>query len=80
MAELVTAVPEEFGIVVDPTSAEDANFLHADVLAGIRAQMRGEIPATTPTPRPRTPPRLGHHRPGGPPGTGLADLLVAICG
>ncbi|QCR43130.1 hypothetical protein C1N91_05800 [Curtobacterium sp. SGAir0471] len=44
MAELVTAVPEEFGIVVDPTSAEDANFLHADVLAGIRAQMRGEIP------------------------------------
>jgi hypothetical protein len=37
-------VPEEFGIVVDPTSAEDANFLHADVLAGIRAQMRGEIP------------------------------------
>lgn len=44
MAELVTAVPEEFGIVVDPTSAETANFLHADVLAGIRAQMRGEVP------------------------------------
>ncbi|MEV7932572.1 SseB family protein [Curtobacterium sp. NPDC089185] len=44
MAELVTAVPEEFGIVVDPTSAEAANFLHADVLAGIRAQLRGEIP------------------------------------
>ena len=43
MAELVLALPEEFGIVVDPTSAEDANFLHADVLAGIRAQMRGGV-------------------------------------
>lgn len=41
MAELVTAVPEEFGIVIDPTSAEAANFLHADALAGIRAQLRG---------------------------------------
>ncbi|RDH96883.1 type III secretion system (T3SS) SseB-like protein [Curtobacterium sp. AG1037] len=44
MSELVTALPEEFGIVVDPTSAEAANFLHADVLANMREQMRGEIP------------------------------------
>lgn len=43
MAELVGALPEEFGIVVDPTSAEAANFLHADVLAGMRAAMRGGV-------------------------------------
>lgn len=41
MAELVTAVPEEFGIVVDPTSGEAANFLHADALAAIRVELRG---------------------------------------
>ncbi|MCS5488312.1 SseB family protein [Curtobacterium flaccumfaciens pv. beticola] len=44
MSELVTALPEEFGIVVDPTSAEAANFLHADVLANMREQMRGGVP------------------------------------
>lgn len=46
MSELVTALPEEFGIVVDPTSAADANFLHADVLATMRAQMRSGVPST----------------------------------
>lgn len=40
MSELVTALPEEFGIVVDPTSVAEANFLHAEVLATMRAQMR----------------------------------------
>ncbi len=40
MSELVAALPEEFGIVVDPTSAAEANFLHAEVLATMRAQMR----------------------------------------
>ncbi|MFJ4297629.1 SseB family protein [Curtobacterium sp. NPDC089689] len=44
MHELVTALPEEFGIVVDPTSTADANFLHADVLAVIREQMRSGVP------------------------------------
>ncbi|WP_166673260.1 MULTISPECIES: SseB family protein [unclassified Curtobacterium] len=44
MSELVTALPEEFGIVVDPTSAEAANFLHADVLAQMRVQMQGGVP------------------------------------
>ncbi|MCA5923933.1 SseB family protein [Curtobacterium oceanosedimentum] len=44
MSELVSALPEEFGIVVDPTSAADANFLHADVLAEMRAQMQGGVP------------------------------------
>ncbi|PZE80212.1 SseB family protein [Curtobacterium sp. MCBD17_032] len=44
MAELVTALPEEFGIVVDPTSAQAANFLQADVLAGLREGMRGSAP------------------------------------
>jgi len=43
MAELVTALPEDFGIVVDPTSAEAANFLQANVLAGMRAAMRGGV-------------------------------------
>ena len=43
MHELVTALPEEFGIVVDPTSAADANFLHADVIATMRAQTRGDV-------------------------------------
>ncbi len=46
MSELVTALPEEFGIVVDPTSAADANFLHADVLATMRARMRSGVPST----------------------------------
>ncbi len=41
MSELVAALPEEFGIVVDPTSVAEANFLHAEVLATMRAQMRG---------------------------------------
>lgn len=40
MHELVTALPDEFGIVVDPTSAADANFLHADILAEMREQMQ----------------------------------------
>ncbi|MBF4615812.1 SseB family protein [Curtobacterium sp. VKM Ac-1376] len=44
MSELVSALPEEFGIVVDPTSAAEANFLHADVLAQMRAQMQGGVP------------------------------------
>ncbi|WP_185040935.1 SseB family protein [Curtobacterium sp. PhB172] len=44
MSELVTALPEEFGIVVDPTSAAEANFLHADVLAQMRVQMQGGVP------------------------------------
>jgi hypothetical protein len=44
MAELVTALPEEFGIVVDPTSAEAANFLQADVIAGLRAGIDGVPP------------------------------------
>jgi hypothetical protein len=44
MAELVTALPEEFGIVVDPTSAEAANFLQADVVAGLRAGIGGVPP------------------------------------
>ncbi|WIB16651.1 SseB family protein [Curtobacterium sp. MCPF17_050] len=44
MAELVTALPEEFGIVVDPTSAQAANFLQADVIAGLRAGMSGTVP------------------------------------
>lgn len=44
MHELVTALPDEFGIVVDPTSVADANFLHADVLAVMREQMRGGVP------------------------------------
>jgi hypothetical protein len=43
MAELVTALPEEFGIVVDPTSAQAANFLQADVIAGLREGMRGNV-------------------------------------
>ncbi len=43
MHELVTALPEEFGIVVDPTSTAEANFLHADVLAEMRAQLRGGV-------------------------------------
>ncbi|WP_416394463.1 MULTISPECIES: SseB family protein [unclassified Curtobacterium] len=46
MSELVTALPEEFGIVVDPTSAADANFLHADVLATMRARLRSGVPST----------------------------------
>ncbi|MBT1677029.1 SseB family protein [Curtobacterium aurantiacum] len=46
MSELVTALPEQFGIVVDPTSAAEANFLHADVLAEMRAQMQGGVPAS----------------------------------
>ncbi|PZE62687.1 SseB family protein [Curtobacterium sp. MCBD17_021] len=41
MAELVAALPEEFGIVVDPTSAQAASFLQADVLAGLRAGIGG---------------------------------------
>ncbi|MFJ4073667.1 SseB family protein [Curtobacterium sp. NPDC089991] len=44
MSELVAALPQEFGIVVDPTSAEAANFLHADVLAQMRVQMQGGVP------------------------------------
>ncbi|NII40204.1 hypothetical protein E9228_000823 [Curtobacterium flaccumfaciens] len=44
MAELVTALPEDFGIVVDPTSAEAANFLQADVVAGLRAGIGGVPP------------------------------------
>lgn len=43
MADLVRALPEEFGIVVDPKDAETVNFLHADVLAGMRAAMRGGV-------------------------------------
>ena len=43
MSELVSALPEEFGIVVDPTSAAEANFLHADVLAQMRAQGRASV-------------------------------------
>lgn len=48
MSELVTALPEHFGIVVDPTSAEAANFLHADVLAQMRAQVQvqGSVPTS----------------------------------
>jgi len=46
MFELVTALPEEFGIVVDPTSAEAANFLHADVLAQMRVQMQSGVPTS----------------------------------
>ncbi|MBT1623493.1 SseB family protein [Curtobacterium flaccumfaciens pv. oortii] len=46
MSELVTALPEEFGIVVDPTSAAEANFLHADVLAQMRVQMQGGVPTS----------------------------------
>lgn len=41
---LVTALPEDFGIVVDPTSAQAANFLQADVLAGLRAGIGGVTP------------------------------------
>ncbi|PYY32847.1 hypothetical protein DEJ16_13585 [Curtobacterium sp. MCJR17_055] len=50
MAELVTALPEEFGIVVDPTSAQAANFLQADVIAGLREGMRGggQLPESDP--------------------------------
>ena len=44
MAELVTALPEGFGIVVDPTSAQAANFLQADVVAGLRDGMAGSVP------------------------------------
>jgi hypothetical protein len=44
MAELVTALPDGFGIVVDPTSAQAANFLQADVVAGLREGMRGGVP------------------------------------
>ncbi|MCY1694883.1 SseB family protein [Curtobacterium sp. SL109] len=44
MAELVTALPEGFGIVVDPTSAQAANFLQADVVAELREGMRGGVP------------------------------------
>jgi hypothetical protein len=46
MSELVTALPEEFGIVVDPTSAAEANFLHADVLAEMRVQMQSGVPTS----------------------------------
>jgi hypothetical protein len=46
MSELVSALPEEFGIVVDPTSAADANFLHADVLAEMRVQMQTGVPTS----------------------------------
>lgn len=44
MSELVSALPDEFGIVVDPTSSAAANFLHAEVLASMRSQMRGSVP------------------------------------
>ena len=44
MAELVTALPEGFGIVVDPTSAQAVNFLQADVVAGLRDGMAGSVP------------------------------------
>lgn len=50
MAELVSALPEEFGIVVDPTSAQAANFLQADVIAGLREGMQRSVPTVDDAP------------------------------